>query len=91
MKRIKLFETDFEKAQAIYSVFMDCAVFTVVREGHLYPVYDFSFNDTRSTLNSLRKLFPGDPVRFHCRFAAEFQPDLFRPFHLDFGSCYVYF
>lgn len=91
MKRIKLFKTDLEKAQTIYSVFMDCAVFTVIREGHLYPVYDFSFNDTRSTLNSLRKLFPGDPVRFHRRFAIEFQPTLFRPFHLDFGSCYVYF
>nr|DAT52176.1 MAG TPA: hypothetical protein [Microviridae sp.] len=34
MKRIKLFKTDLEKAQTIYSVFMDCAVFTVIREGH---------------------------------------------------------
>lgn len=91
MKRIKLFKTDLEKAQTIYSVFMDCAVFTVIREGRLYPVYDFSFNDTRSTLNSLRKLFPGDLVRFHCRWSVEFQPTLFRPFHLDYGSCYVYF
>lgn len=91
MKRIKLFKTDLEKAQTFYSVFMDCAVFTVVREGHLCPIYDFSLNDIRSTLNSLRKLFPGDPVRFHCRFAVESQPTLIRPFHLDYGLCYVYF
>lgn len=91
MKRIKLLKTDLEKAQTIYSVFMDCAMFTVIREGHLYPVYDFSSNDIRSTLNSLRKLFPGDPVRFHRRFADELRSAIFSPFHLDCEFCYVYF
>ena len=41
MKTNKLFRVNVEKANAIYSVFKTCNVFTILLDGTLIPVYDF--------------------------------------------------
>ena len=91
MKSIRLLETSFNKAEVIYSVFQDCAVFAVIRDGKLIPVYDFSKNNLRSTTNSLRKLFPDDMIKFYFRCSFDSQHTLPTPFDLKFGDCYLYF
>lgn len=91
MKSIRLLETSFNKAEIIYSVFQDCAVFAVIKDGVLIPVYDFSRNNLHSTTNSLRKLFPDDVVKFYFRCSFDSQQVLPTPFGLKFGSCYLYF
>lgn len=91
MKSIRLLETDFDGAQTIYSVFRDCAVFAVIKDGKLIPVYDFSRNILRSTTNSLRKLFSDDMIKFYFRCSFDSQRTLPTPFGLKFGSCYLYF
>ena len=51
MKTNKLFRVNVEKANAIYSVFKTCNVFTILLDGTLLPVYDFSGNNVRSSLS----------------------------------------
>jgi hypothetical protein len=48
MKTNKLFRVSVEKANVIYSVFKTCNVFTLLLDGTLLPVYDFSGNNVRS-------------------------------------------
>lgn len=91
MKSVRLLETSFNKAEVIYSVFQDCAVFAVIRDGKLIPVYDFSRNNSHSTANSLRKLFPGDMIKFYFRCSFDSQQTLPTPYGLKIGSCYLYF
>ena len=91
MKTNKLFRVNVEKANAIYSVFKTCNVFTILLNGTLLPVYDFSGNNVRSSLNSLRKYYPGSVVRYH--FAASFygQNTLPYPYHFHFPDCILFF
>lgn len=105
MKSIKLFRVAIAKADAVYSIFKSCNVFTVILDGEIIPVYDFSGNALRSTLNSLRKFFPEARVGFYCKscFADDF--DLPIPYHgsrsntstlplpysLRSDNCYLYF
>lgn len=91
MKSIRLLETNFNKAEIIYSVFQDCAVFAVIKDGKLIPVYDFSGNNLRSTTNSLRKLFPDDMIKFYFRCSFDSRQTLPTPFGLSVGNCYLYF
>ena len=91
MKTNKLFRVSFEKADVIYSVFKFCNVFTLLLNGTLVPVYDFSGNTSRSSLNSLRKYYPDSVVRFDFRASFYDQSSLPTPFHLRYPDCIVFF
>lgn len=91
MKTNKLFRIPFAKAEVIYSVFKKCNVFTLLMNGTLVPVYDFSGNASRSSLNSLRKFYPDAKVTF-CREASFYtQPSLLHLYNLAIPDCIVFF
>lgn len=90
MKRNKLIWTSPEKAEVIYSVFETCNVFTLLLNGDLVPVYDFSGNGRRSSLNSLRKFYTGSKVAFYCESSFYSRVSLPRP-PLSFSSCLLFF
>lgn len=90
MKRNKLIWTNLTKAEVIYSVFKTCNVFTLLLSGDLVPVYDFSGNGRRSSLNSLRKFYVGSKVTFYCETSFYSQASLPRP-PLSFSSCLLFF
>lgn len=92
MKTRKIFNTSLENAFVFYSVFRSCGIFSATKEGKLVPVYDFSGNGVRSTLNSLRS--EGfKQVRFHfgSRFVGGTLNQLPTPYFSSFTHCYVYF
>ena len=90
MKTNKLFRVNFEKVETIYSVFKKCNVFTLLLGDDLIPVYDFSGNNPRSSLNSLRKYYPGGKVIFYCESSFPSQ-SIPLPYHLVFDSCILFF
>lgn len=91
MKTNKLFRVDFTKAETIYSVFKNCNVFTLLLGGDLIPVYDFSGNNPRSSLNSLRKYYPDGKVTFCCETSFYSRSSLPLPYHLSSSSCILFF
>lgn len=91
MKTNKLFRVNVEKANAIYSVFKTCNVFTILLDGTLLPVYDFSGNNVRSSLNSLRKYYPDSVVRYHFKVSFYDKNILPTPFHLTYSDCILFF
>ena len=91
MKTNKLFRVSFEKANVIYSVFKTCNVFTILLNDTLVPVYDFSGNNVRSSLNSLRKYYPDSVVRYHFKSAFYTQNTLPCPYHFDYPDCILFF
>lgn len=91
MKTNKLFRVNFEKANAIYSVFKTCNGFTILLDGTLLPVYDFSGNNVRSSLNSLRKYYPDSVVRYHLKSSFYDRNTLPTPFHLRYPDCILFF
>lgn len=91
MKTNKLFRVSFEKANVIYSVFKSCNVFTLLLDGTLVPVYDFSGNNSRSSLNSLRKYYPDGVVRFYFKISFYDQSSLPTPYHLHYPDCILFF
>lgn len=90
MKSRKIFQTTLANAYVFYTVFESCGVFSVLKDGKLIPVYDFSGNGIRSTLNSLRNEGFDNP-RFH--FVTHYlnDPEIPTPYFLRFRDCYVYF
>lgn len=90
MKTNKLFRVDFTKAEPIYSVFKSCNVFTLLLGGALIPVYDFSGNNPRSSLNSLRKYYPNGKVTFYCKssFPSRSIP---LPYRMVYENCILFF
>lgn len=91
MKTNKLFRIHSTKAEVIYSVFKKCNVFTLSLDGSLIPVYDFSGNNFRSSLNNLRKFYPGAKLRFYTEVSFYSQSSLPRPYCLDFSDSIVFF
>lgn len=91
MKTNKLFRVNVEKANAIYSVFKTCNVFTILLDGTLLPVYDFSGNNVRSSLNSLRKYYPDSVVKYHFKSSFYGQETLPYPYHFHYPNCIVFF
>lgn len=91
MKTNKLFRVNVEKANAIYSVFKTCNVFTILLDGTLLPVYDFSGNIVRSSLNSLRKYYPDSVVRYHFKSSFYDKDTLPCPFHIHYPDCLLFF
>lgn len=91
MKTNKLFRVHFTKAEVIYSVFKTCNVFTLLLNDDLIPVYDFSGNSLRSSLNSLRKYYPGAKVTFYCESSFYSQTSLPCPYRLSFSDCILFF
>lgn len=91
MKRNKLFRVSVEKANVIYSVFKTCNVFTLSLDGALIPVYDFSSNNFRSSLNSLRKYYPDSVVKFYSESSFYAQNTLPYPYHFDCPNCILFF
>ena len=91
MKTNKLFRVNFEKANAIYSVFKTCNVFTILLDGTLLPVYDFSGNNFRSSLNSLRKYYPDSAVRYHFESSFHTLNTLPCPYHFHYPNCILFF
>lgn len=91
MKTNKLFRVSLEKANVIYSVFKTCNVFTILLDGTLLPVYDFSGNNVRSSLNSLRKYYPGSVVKFYFGSSFYAQNTLPYPYHFDYPDCILFF
>lgn len=91
MKTNKLFRVSFEKANVIYSVFKTCNVFTLLLDGTLIPVYDFSGNNFRSSLNSLRKYYPDSVVRYHSKSSFCAQNLLPHPYFFRFPDCILFF
>lgn len=91
MKTNKLFRIPFVKAEVIYSVFKKCNVFTLLQNGTLVPLYDFSGNASRSSLNSLRKFYPGAKVTFCCEASFYTQPSLLHLYNLAIPDCIVFF
>lgn len=91
MKTNKLFRVSIEKANVIYSVFKTCNVFTILLDGTLLPVYDFSGNNVRSSLNSLRKYYPDSVVKFYCESSFYVQNTLPCPYHFRYPDCILYF
>lgn len=90
MKSRKIFQTTIENAYVFYSVFRTCSVFSGLKDGKLIPIYDFSGNAVRSTLNSLRN--EGfDVPRFHFRAPFLNDPNVPTPYFSHFTCCYVYF
>lgn len=91
MKTNKLFRVNVEKANAIYSVFKTCSVFTILLDGTLLPVYDFSGNNVRSSLNSLRKYYPDSVVRYHFKSSFYDKNTLPYPYHFHYPDCILFF
>lgn len=91
MKTNKLFRIHPAKAEVIYSVFKTCSVFTLSLDGDMIPVYDFSGNIPRSSLNSLRKYYPDAKVAFYSKSSFYSQASLPCPYHSAFSSCIVFF
>lgn len=91
MKTNKLFRVNVEKANAIYSVFKTCNVFTILLDGTLLPVYDFSGNNVRSSLNSLRKYYPDSVVRYYFKSSFCDKDTLPYPYHFHYPDCIVFF
>lgn len=91
MKTNKLFRVSVEKANVIYSVFKTCNVFTLLLDGTLLPVYDFSGNNARSSLNSLRKYYPDSVVRFYFASSFDAQNTLPYPYHFHYPDCILFF
>lgn len=91
MKTNKLFRISIEKANVIYSVFKTCNVFTLLLDGTLLPVYDFSGNNARSSLNSLRKYYPDSVVKFYRESSFYVQDTLPCPYHFRYPDCILYF
>lgn len=90
MKTNKLFRVDFTKVETIYSVFKNCNVFTLLLGDDLIPVYDFSGNNPRSSLNGLRKYYPDGKVTFYCKSSFPSQ-SIPLPYHLVFDNCILFF
>ena len=88
---MRLFETDLEKANAVYSIFKSCLVFVINDKGRLIPLYDFSGDNIRSTTNSLRSLIPGCFAGFWSSCNFDRQAGLPLPYHIKFDSCYICF
>lgn len=91
MKTNKLFRVSVEKANVIYSVFKTCNVFTILLDGTLIPVYDFSGNNVRSSLNSLRKYYPDSVVKFYFESSFYTQNTLPYPYHFRYPDCILFF
>lgn len=91
MKTNKLFRVDFAKVGVIYSVFKNCNVFTLLLGDDLIPVYDFSGNNPRSSLNSLRKYYPDSKVTFYCETSFYSRSSLPLPYHLASSDCILFF
>ena len=91
MKTNKLFRISIEKANVIYSVFKTCNVFTISLDGTLIPVYDFSGNNFRSSLNSLRKYYPDSVVKFYSASSFYAQNTLPYPYHFHYSDCILFF
>lgn len=91
MKTNKLFRVNVEKANAVYSVFKTCTVFTILLNGTLIPVYDFSGNNVRSSLNSLRKFYPDSVVRYHFKSSFYDKDTLPCPYHFHYPDCILFF
>lgn len=91
MKTNKLFRVSVENANVIYSVFKTCNVFIILLDGTLLPVYDFSGNNVRSSLNSLRKYYPDGKVTFYCKTSFYFQSSLPLPYHFSFSDFILFF
>lgn len=91
MKTNKLFRIDPTRAEVFYTVFKKCNVFTLLLEDSLLPVYDFSGNSYRSSLNSLRKFYPGSKIEFYAEASIYSQSVLPRPYSLVYPSCIVFF
>lgn len=91
MKTNKLFRVNLEKANVIYSVFKTCNVFTLLLDGALIPVYDFSGNNVRSSLNSLRKYYSHSVVRFYSESSFYTQRSLPCPYRFCYLDCILFF
>lgn len=91
MKTNKLFRVSVEKANVIYSVFKTCNVFTMLLDGTLLPVYDFSGNNVRSSLNSLRKYYPDSVVKFYSESSFYTRNTLLCPYHFHYPNCILFF
>lgn len=91
MKKNKLFRVSIEKANVIYSVFKTCNVFTLLLDGTLIPVYDFSGNNVRSSLNSLRKYYPDSAVKFYSESSFYDQNTLPYSCHHYYPNCILFF
>ena len=91
MKTNKLFRVNFEKANVIYSVFKNCNVFTLLLDGTLFAVYDFSGNNFRSSLNSLRKYYPDSVVRYYFKASFCTQSILPHPYFFNHPDCILFF
>lgn len=91
MKTNKLFRVDSAKADVVYSVFKSCNVFTLVLNGEFIPVYDFSGNNFRSSLNTLRKYYPGSRISFYCKTSFEFRTSLPPYLRESFPNCILFF
>lgn len=91
MKTNKLFRVNVEKANAIYSVFKTCNVFTILLDGTFLPVYDFSGNNVRSSLNSLRKYYPDSVVKYHFKSSFYDKNTLPCPYHFHYPDCILFF
>lgn len=91
MKTNRLFRIDPTRAGVFYTVFKKCNVFTLLLEDSLVPVYDFSGNNYHSSLNSLRKFYPGSNVKFYAEASIHSQSVLPRPYSLFYPNCIVFF
>lgn len=91
MKTNRLFRINPTEAEVFYTVFKKCSVFTLLLEDSLLPVYDFSGNNYRSSLNSLRKFYPGSKIEFYAEASICSQSVLPRPYSLVYSSCIVFF
>jgi len=91
MKTNKLFRVSVEKTDVIYSVFKNCNVFTLLLGDDLIPIYDFSGNNFRSSLNSLRKYYPDGKVTFYRSASFCSQSSLPVPYHLAPSDCILFF
>lgn len=91
MKTNRLFRINPTRAEVFYTVFKKCNVFTLLLEDSLIPVYDFSGNNWRSSLNSLRKFYPGSEIKYYSESSIYSQSVLPRPYSLVYPSCIVFF
>nr|DAG83856.1 MAG TPA: hypothetical protein [Microviridae sp.] len=55
------------------------------------PLYDFSGNSRRSTLNSLRKYYPDSKITFYREFSFHSEPSLPHPYPVTAPSCILFF
>ena len=91
MKTNKLFRVHPAKAEVIYSVFKDCNIFTLLLDGVLIPVYDFSGNNPHSSLNALRKYYPEGKITFYRKSSFHSQSSLPFPYYLSYTDCIMFF